>query len=81
MACQLKHKNPSSLTDNIGTAGQLTGRHQVGETQTQTQVTCDMKDMYPDLYLPVIENFRISDTFYGYSDSLSLITTQWYWWN
>ena len=30
-----------------------------------------MKDMYPNLYLPVIENYRISDTFYGYSDSLS----------
>ena len=27
--------------------------------------------MYPDLYLPVVENYRISDQFYGYSDSLS----------
>ena len=30
-----------------------------------------MRDIYPDLYLPVVENYRISDKFYGYSDSLS----------
>ena len=30
-----------------------------------------MKDIYPDLYLPVVENYRISDKFYGYLDSLS----------
>ena len=29
------------------------------------------KDSYPDLYLPVVENYKISDKFYGYSDSLS----------
>ena len=34
-------------------------------------MTCDMKDIYPDLYLPVVENYRINDKFYGYSDSLS----------
>ena len=64
-------KSEGSLTDNIGTSGQLTGRHQVGESSIRTQVTHDTKDIYPDLYLPVIENYRISDKFYGYSDSLS----------
>ena len=29
------------------------------------------KDIYPDLYLPVTENYRISDQFYGYTDSMS----------
>ena len=29
------------------------------------------KDAYPDLYLLVVENYRISDKFYGYLDSLS----------
>ena len=29
------------------------------------------EDMYPDLYLPVAENYRISDKFYGYTDSVS----------
>ena len=64
-------KPEDSLTDNIVATGQLTGRHQVGESSARTQVTRDTKDIYPDLYLPVIENYRISDKFYGYSDSLS----------
>ena len=59
------------MTDNTGVTGQLTGRHQVGETSTGTQVAHGMKDIYPDLYLPVVENYKISDTFYGYLDSLS----------
>ena len=29
------------------------------------------KEDYPDLFLPVVENYRISDRFCGYSDSLS----------
>ena len=43
----------------------------MGETSTRSQMTHDMKDIYPDLYLPVVENYRISDKFYGYLDSLS----------
>ena len=53
-------KPESSLTDNTLTTG-----------QTRSQMTSDTKDSYPDLYLPVVENYRISDKFYGYSDSLS----------
>ena len=34
-------------------------------------MTSDTKDTYPDLYLPVVENYKISDKFYGYLDSLS----------
>ena len=30
------------------------------------------KNSYPDWFLPVKGNFRISEVFYGYSDSLSL---------
>ena len=41
------------------------------ETQGRTQITSDLKEMYPDLFLPVAENHRISDRFCGYSDSLS----------
>ena len=64
-------KPEGSLTDNIVTAGHLTGNNQVGESQARAQVTPDIKDMYPDLYLPAVENYRISDQFYGYLDSLS----------
>ena len=72
MALSTEAQKPEgSLADNIGTTGQLTGIHQVGESSTQTQVTHGMKDIYPDLYLPVVENYQISDTFNGYLDSLS----------
>ena len=53
-------KPESSLTDNTMTAG-----------QTRSQMTSDTRDICPDLYLPVVENYRISDKFHGYSDSLS----------
>ena len=29
------------------------------------------KEDYPDLFLPVMENYRVSDQFHGYLDSLS----------
>ena len=35
-------------------------------------MTSCAKDSYPDLYLPVQGNYKISEVFYGYSDSLSL---------
>ena len=41
------------------------------KTQGRTQITSDPKETYPDLFLPVAENHRISDGFCGYSDSLS----------
>ena len=50
-------KPESSLTDNTGQSG--------------SQVMSDTKDSYPDLYLPVVENYKISDKFYGYSDRLT----------
>ena len=33
--------------------------------------TSDQKESYLDLFLPVAQNYRISDCFCGYSDSLS----------
>ena len=65
-------KPESSLTAKIVTTGHLTGNQQVGKSSTKFQMTSDPKDIYPDLYLPVVENYRISDKFYGYSDSLSI---------
>ena len=58
MALSTEAQKPeSSLTDDTG--------------QTRSEVMSATKDSYPDLYLPVVENYRISDKFYGYSDSLS----------
>ena len=64
-------KLESPLSGNNMTARQLTGDNQIGEMQGKTQITSDPKDIYPDLYLPVAVNYRISDQFCGYSDSLS----------
>ena len=41
------------------------------KSQVSTQ-----KDDFPDLFLPVRENYRISDRFHGYSDSLSADNNQ-----
>ena len=49
-----------SLTDNVVTAGQLIGNNQVGESQARVQMAPETKDIYPDLYLPVEENYKIS---------------------
>ena len=50
-------KPEGSLTDNVG--------------QTRSQMMSDTKDSYPDLYLSIVENYKIGDKFYGYLDSLS----------
>ena len=34
--------------------------------------TSIQEEGYPDLFLPVVENYRISDCFCGYSDGLSM---------
>ena len=47
------------------------GGDQMDKSQGGTQQTSDPKERYPDLFLPVAENRRISDQFCGYSDSLS----------
>ena len=58
MALSMEAQKPEgSLTDNTG--------HTISEVMSVT------KDTYPDLYLLVVENYRISDKFYGYLDSLS----------
>ena len=59
------------LSGNNMTARQLIGDNQMEKTQGRTQITSDPKETYPDLYLPVAENYRISDQFCGYLDSLS----------
>ena len=64
-------KPEDSLTDNVLTSRQIAGSSNVGEFQTRSQTIHDTKDIYPDLYLPVTENYRISDRFYGYTDIMS----------
>ena len=72
MALSSEAQKPvGSLTNNVLTSGQIIGSSKVGEFQTRSQFIHDTKDIYPDLYLPVAENYKISDRFYGYTDSMS----------
>ena len=54
---QSKHLSPS---DN-----------QIEGIQGGKPITSNQKAGYPDFFLPVVENYRISDCFFGYLDSLS----------
>ena len=58
-------KPEGSLTDNVLTPGQIVGSSNTGEFKTRSQTANETKDIYPDLYLPVTENYKISDRFYG----------------
>ena len=50
--------------------GLLSIDNQIKEMQGWKPMTSNQKESYPDLFLPVAENYRISDCFCGYSDSL-----------
>ena len=45
--------------------------NQVKDMQNGKLMTSDQKESYPDLFLPVAENYRLSDCFCGNLDSLS----------
>ena len=45
--------------------------NQIKGKQSGKSTTSNQKEGYPDLFLPVVENYRISDNFCGYLDSLS----------
>ena len=60
MAPDAEHSKELSPSDN-----------QTKGLQGRKPTTSNQKEGYPDLFLPVVENYRISDHFCGYSDSLS----------
>ena len=53
------------------TKGLLSSDNQIKGTQGRKPTTSIQKEGYPDLFLPIVENYRIIDHFCGYSDSLS----------
>ena len=57
--------------DNQQSKGLSPIDNQMKGKQDGNTVASDQKESYPDLFLPVVENYRISDHFCGYSDSLS----------
>ena len=58
-------------TDNQQLKGLLPIDNQMKKIQGGNATTSDQEESYPDLFLPVVENYRISDCFCGYLDSLS----------
>ena len=72
MALSCKAQKPKgSLRGNVLTPGQILGSSYTGESKTISQTANKIEDKYTDLYLPVVENYRINDKFYGYMDSMS----------
>ena len=57
--------------DTQQSKGLLPIDNQIKEMQGRKPSTSDQKESYPDLFLPVAENYRISDCFCGDWDSLS----------
>ena len=53
------------------TKGLSSDDNQTKVTKSKEPKTSLQKEGYPDLFLPVMENYRISDHFCGYLDSLS----------
>ena len=51
--------------------GLSTKNNQTGVIKSKESKASSQKEAYPDLFLPVKENYRISDRFHGYLDSLS----------
>ena len=64
-------KPEGSLTSNVLTPRQPSSSGNIGRSKTTPQTVSEIEDKYPDLYLLVTENYRISDRFYGYMDSMS----------
>ena len=66
-------KPKGSLTSKLLTPGQVSshGDIRLRESKAIPISVAKVENKYPDLYLPVAENYKISDKFYGYMDSMS----------
>ena len=64
-------KPEGSLTSNVLTPRQPSGSGNIERSKMTPQTVSEVEDKYPNLYLPVTENYRISDRFYGYTNSMS----------
>ena len=64
-------KQVAMSPDTQQTKGLSSSDNQIKGTQGRESKTFIEKEGYPDLFLPIVENYRISHRFCGYSDSLS----------
>ena len=74
MALSDKAQKPKdSLMSELLTLGQVSSQDDIrlkGSKATPMSAV-KVEDKYPDLYLPVTENYKISNKFYRYTDSMS----------
>ena len=74
MAPSDEAQNPEgTLMSKLLTPRQVSsnGDVRLRESKAKPMSVAKVKDKYPDLYLPVAENYKISNKFYGYMDSMS----------
>ena len=65
-------KPKGSLTSTVLTPRQLSGSSNIGKSKTMPVTVNEIEERYPDLYLLTIENYRIRNRFYRYTDSMSM---------
>ena len=65
-------KHEGSLTSKVLTPRQPSGSGNIERSKMTPWTVNEVEDKYPYLYLLVAENYRISDTFCGYMDSMSV---------
>ena len=65
-------KPESSSLNKFLASGQISSQIEIRpkEPKSMPMSTTKEEDKYPDLYLPVAENCRMSDKFCGYTDSI-----------
>ena len=64
-------KPEGSLMSNPLISGQISSHDDIEGSKTIPTSAAKIEGKYPDLYLPIAENYKISDKFYGYMDSMS----------
>ena len=60
-----------SLLSNLLVPGQVFSQGNIEESKIKPPPVAKVESKYPDVYLLVAENYKISNKFYGYMDSMS----------
>ena len=72
MAISDKEWRPEdSLLGNLLIPGQVASHGNIEDSKTKPLPVTKVESRYPDLYLQVAENYKISNKFYGYMDRMS----------
>ena len=64
-------KTEGSLLSNFLIPGQESSHGNIEESKTKPLPVAKVESKYPDLYLPVTENYKISNKSYEYTDNMS----------